>query len=286
MRSFSTAVLGLAASATMVLGHGHVRRVVVGDVTYPGWEKAGGGSQPNAVTWSFTTQDEGPILAANVGTDDIICHQGATNAQSFVPVAAGSQLQVVRYNEIGGFEHPGPEMHYLASCGEPGCKDVAKQDLRFFKIYERGLVKGGWADPGTWEVQKWATTEIHKNAQPEGNGFVDTYTVNIPANIKPGQYILRHEVMGLHRADKGEAEFYPQCINLQISGSGSQQPDGQSATRMYSSEDPGVHVDIWDSDVESYIIPGPPLSSVASKRDIENTPAPKTHARDIKHWLS
>lgn len=210
MHSFSTAVLALAASATVVLGHGHIRRVVVAGQTYPGFERWANTDQSNDVTWSFTTDNEGPIEAANVNTADIICHQNAKNAPKSVPVAAGSSLQVVRFNTQGGFEHPGPEMHYLASCGDSGCANVEKTSLRFFKIYEKGLVKGGMADDPDWNMQKWATTEVHKNVQPEGEGFIDTYTVHIPADIKPGNYVLRHEVMGLHRAHLGEAEFYPQ----------------------------------------------------------------------------
>lgn len=213
MPSFNAAVLALAASATVVLGHGHIRRVLVDGQTYPGYERWATQDQSDAVTWKFTTEDEGPVLASSINGPDIICHQGATNAAGSVPVAAGSQLQVVRFNTIGGFEHPGPEMHYLASCGDAGCASVDKNDLRFFKIYEKGLVQGGMADSPQWETQKWATTEIHKNVQPEGEGFVDTYTVNIPADIKPGQYVLRHELMGLHKADRGEAEFYPQVSN-------------------------------------------------------------------------
>ncbi|XXG99468.1 hypothetical protein Hte_005807 [Hypoxylon texense] len=294
MPSFHTAVLALAASATVVLGHGHIRRVLVNGVTYPGYERWSTQDQSDAVTWKFSTEDEGPVPVSSINGPDIICHQDATNAAASVPVTAGSQLQVVRFNTIGGFEHPGPEMHYLASCGDAGCANVDKNDLRFFKIYEKGLVQGGMADSPQWQTQKWATTEIHKNVQSEGDGFIDTYTVNIPADIKPGQYILRHEVLGLHKAYMGEAEFYPQCVNLEISGSGSQQPEGVPATDMYHSSDPGVSLEIW-VDLESYQIPGPAVSSIASKRDIGEEAvglhlprayAHRAHPRDIKHMLS
>ncbi|KAI1775494.1 lytic polysaccharide monooxygenase [Hypoxylon cercidicola] len=293
MPSFHAVILALAASATVVLGHGHVRRVIVDGVTYPGYERWATKDQSNAVTWSFTTEDEGPVPVSSINGPDIICHQNAKNAPSSVQVAAGSTFQVVRFNTIGGFEHPGPEMHYLASCGDAGCTEVDKNNLKFFKIYEKGLVQGGMADSPDWNTQKWATTEIHKNVQPEGEGFIDTYIVNIPANIKPGQYVLRHEVMGLHKAQLGQAEFYPQCVNLEITGSGSQQPEGMPATEMYHSSDPGVALDIW-VDLESYQIPGSPVCSIASKRDTgmetvvrhhARAHAHKTHQRDIKHEL-
>ncbi|KAI1382661.1 lytic polysaccharide monooxygenase [Hypoxylon trugodes] len=276
MPSFGTVLLALATSATTALGHGHIRRVIVNGVTYPGYERWATQDQSKVVTWHFTTKDEGPVPISSINGPDIICHLGATNAQGSVPVAAGSQLQVVRFNTRGGFQHPGPEMHYLASCGSGGCNNVDKNKLRFFKIYEKGLVKGGMADDPQWNTQKWATTEVHKGVQKEGEGWVDTYTVHIPQNIKPGSYILRHELLGLHMAYEGNAEFYPQCVNLEISGSGTQQPAGVSAMELYHSSDPGIDLDIWKN-LQSYQIPGPALSSVASKRDT-NGDAPHGHS--------
>ncbi|KAI2464990.1 lytic polysaccharide monooxygenase [Annulohypoxylon bovei var. microspora] len=282
MPAFCTILLALAAAGE-VLGHGHVRRVIVNGVTYPGFERWSDQDQSQVVSWHFTTEDEGPVPVSNVNGPDIICHEGATNAQGSIPVTAGSQLQVVRFNTIGGFEHPGPEMHYLASCGDAGCDKVDKNNLRFFKIYEKGLIQGGMADSPDWNTQKWATTNVHKNVQSEGEGFIDTFTVNIPEGIKSGSYILRHEIIGLHKAHEGLAEFYPQCINLQISGSGSQQPEGVPATEMYNSNNPGVAIDIW-RDLESYQVPGPALSSIASKRGLKAGTL-KRHPRNLKRHV-
>lgn len=210
MPSFNTTLLALAASLSLVYGHGHVRRVIADGVTYPGFERWENQDQSKVVTWHFTTEDEGPVPISSINSPDIICHNGATNAQASVPVTAGSQIQVVRFNTIGGFEHPGPQIDYLAPCGDTGCANVDKNNLKFFKIFEKGLVKGGMADSPTWNTQKWATTEVHKNVQSEGEGFIDTFTITIPQNVKPGPYVLRHEIFGLHRAHLGDAEFYPQ----------------------------------------------------------------------------
>ncbi|KAI2602144.1 lytic polysaccharide monooxygenase [Hypoxylon sp. NC1633] len=282
MLSFNIKLLALAISTTAVLGHGHVRRVVSNNVAYPGFERWSDTDQSNVVSWHFTTEDEGPVPLSSVNGPDIICHLGATNAQGSVPVAAGSDIQVVRFNTIGGFQHPGPEMHYLAPCGDVSCGDVDKNDLRFFKIFERGLVQGGMADSPDWNTQRWATTEVHKNVQAEGEGFVDTFTVHIPANIKTGNYVLRHEILGLHMAQDGSPEFYPQCINLQVSGSGDQQPEGVPATEMYHSSDPGIDIDIW-VDLESYEVPGPTVSGVISKREIKEVEIAKRHPRQLKY---
>lgn len=213
MPSFRATLLALVASSTLstlVLAHGHIRRVIVNGVTYPGYDRWSEQDQSKVVTWPFSTENEGPVPISSINGPDITCHQDATNAKGKIPVAAGSTFQVVRFNERGGFEHPGPEMHYLAPCGAAGCANVDKNNLRFFKIYEKGLVKPGMADNPDWVTQKWATTEVHKSAQQEGDGWIDTYTVQIPQSIKPGQYVLRHELLGLHMAQDGNAEFYPQ----------------------------------------------------------------------------
>jgi cellulase len=38
----------------------------------------------------------------------------------------------------------------------------------------------------------------------------NTWTVKIPASIKAGNYVLRHETIGLHQAGTaGQAQLYP-----------------------------------------------------------------------------
>ncbi|KAI0142941.1 lytic polysaccharide monooxygenase [Xylariaceae sp. FL1272] len=253
--------LALAVYATSVVGHGHVREVIANGISYPGYDRWGSKDQSDAVTWSFTTEDEGPVSINDINGPNIACHNGAQNAQSSVPVNAGDTVTLKWFNEIGGFEHPGPIMHYLAPCGEAGCTAVDKTELSFFKFFESGLLKPGAPERGddpAWVTQQWATTDVHKNVTEVEDGWIDTFTVTLPRDIKAGPYILRHEMLGLHMADKHNAEFYPQCINLEISGSGTAEPEGEPASRFYTSDDPGIDIDIW-RDLESYVIPGPSL---------------------------
>ncbi|RYO79240.1 hypothetical protein DL764_010038 [Monosporascus ibericus] len=268
MPSFTAALLGLAATATVVLGHGHVREVIVNGRSYHGFERwASNQDLSQVVTWQFTTEDEGPVPIGSLENPDIICHQGAQNALASVPVNAGDEITLKWFNSIGGFEHPGPIMHYLASCGDAGCGSVDKNSLRFFKFYESGLIQGGMADSPVWNSQKWATTEVHKGVQTVSDGLIDTFTVRVPRNIPSGNYVLRHEMLGLHRAHLGDAEFYPQCINLQVTGSGSGPlPEGVPATQLYKGTDPGVDLDIWVN-LQSYQIPGPAVVTSVLKRD-------------------
>lgn len=70
---------------------------------------------------------------------------------------------------------------------------------------------------------------------------------------------MRHEIFALHIADHiGGAQSYPQCVNLNVTGSGMVEPVGLGAQGFYGEKDPGVLIDIWVFN-GSYVIPGPKL---------------------------
>lgn len=111
-------------------------------------------------------------------TSDIICHLNATNAKGHAVVAAGDRvfLQWTDWPD----SHHGPVIDYLASCGSTGCETVDKTTLKFFKIDGVGLVDDKTV-PGTWGDDQLV-------AQNSG------WMVEIPPDIAPGHYVLRHEL--------------------------------------------------------------------------------------------
>lgn len=87
----------------------------------------------------------------------------------------------------------------------------------------------------------------------------DQWSVRIPDNIAPGNYVLRHEILALHGASSPNgAQSYPQCINLEITGSGSSSPAGTAGTSLLSANDPGVLYNVWQA-ASSYPVPGGPI---------------------------
>lgn len=143
--------------------------------------------------------------------------------------------------------HKGPILTYLANCHGP-CETVDPDKLEFFKIQERGLL----AQPGEYKNGYWATDElIAANT---------TWTLQLPPDIAPGNYVMRHELITLFDAFlTNGARNYPQCINLQIEGSGSAKPQGVLATELYKADDPGLLYNIWAPTLAPYKLPGPPL---------------------------
>lgn len=71
--------------------------------------------------------------------------------------------------------------------------------------------------------------------------------------------MLRHEIIALHgAATLNGAQNYPQCINIEITGSGTAAPTGTLGTALYKNTDPGVHLNPYVT-LTSYAMPGPAL---------------------------
>ena len=72
-----------------------------------------------------------------------------------------------------------------------------------------------------------------------------TYSTNLPKNLAPGQYLVRHEIIALHLAtQEGKAEFYPSCQQINVGGSGTGVPTQDellSFPGAYSDTDPGIY---------------------------------------------
>ena len=132
----------------------------------------------------------------------------------------------------------------MAACNGD-CSTVDKTKLEFFKIDEAGLISDAEM-PG-----KWASDELIANN--------NSWSVTVPASIVPGQYVLRHEIISLHAANAADgAQHYPQCINLVVTGGGSDVPAGTLGENLYTEDEPGILVNIWQENL-TYDIPGPSL---------------------------
>ena len=249
--SFTRATLAALAGAVAVSAHGHATHIIADGVEYAGYDvtsMAYMANPPTVVGWSTTATDNGFVAPDAFGSPDIICHRDAKNAGGHAQVAAGASIFIQW--DTWPESHKGPILDYLASCGADGCEKVDKTDLEFFKISEKGLIDGK-ASPGTY-----ADDELLKN----GNGWL----VKIPENIAPGSYVLRHEIIALHSAgQENGAQSYPQCFNLEITGSGTEKPTGVKGTELYKADDKGILFNIY-TPLDTYPIPGPALIEGAS----------------------
>jgi hypothetical protein len=139
------------------------------------------------------------------------------------------------------------------------------EDVSFFKIDEATY------NPKT---RTWGSDILVKN-----DNF---YSVNIPSDIKPGSYVIRHELISLHNAlnddfikKQSGAQFYPQCVKVKITSEGTATPPGVKFPGAYKWDDKGILINLYWRPNE-YISPGPPVYKPATAA------APKGPAPSVK----
>ncbi|KAG5954513.1 hypothetical protein E4U58_007586 [Claviceps cyperi] len=227
--------------ALTVAAHGRVSQVVVKGVAYPGYDSTSfpyNPNPPNVFGWTIKQLDLGFVAPSSAGSPDIICHRDAKPAQSHVEVAAGDILSLQW--TPWPISHKGPVLDYLANCHGP-CEKVDKTTLEFFKIDGAGLLKQN--------PQTFADDILIANN--------NSWQVQIPKSLAAGNYVLRHEIIALHSAGQSDgAQFYPQCFNLKITGSGTLDPAGVKGTELYKPTDSGILCNIYVPTLD-YSVPGP-----------------------------
>ncbi|KAI1804210.1 lytic polysaccharide monooxygenase [Daldinia bambusicola] len=261
--TLKSSLLAAVAGAVSVSAHGHVSKVTIDGKSYQGFDPTAApyGPQPDSITWSNGAKDNGFVLSSALQNPDIICHLDATNAALSAPVSAGGDVEIT-WNQWPD-SHKGPVIDYMADCGGD-CSTVDKATLKWFKIAEAGEIELG---SGGGQTGKWADDLLIENNL--------TWKVKIPSSLKAGNYVLRHELIALHEGgSEGKAQMYPQCINLKVSGSGTQSPEGVVGTQLYTATDPGILHNIYNdeslSSVADYKIPGPALAKFDGSSSASN----------------
>jgi hypothetical protein len=129
----------------------------------------------------------------------------------------------------------------MAACPAAGCNNyMPKSDAVWFKVKEEGR-------QGTSNT--WGDSPLMKA------GGIATYT--IPKCLKPGYYLVRHEIIALHSAySYPGAQFYPGCHQVKVTGSGTKSATGLvSFPGAYKATDAGVTYDAYKA--QTYTVPGP-----------------------------
>jgi len=239
----TTLALFLLALIPHVVAHGFVYRVTINGQLYMGNIPNG---NPNASIIRQISKVD-PVKGAN--NTFLNCGQDAQPASLVASANPGDLLTFDwRGGDLSHWPHnTGPLMNYLTSCGNTTCDQYDPQDSEWFKISEIGTQSNG----------SWVQQELM-------NGF--TVNTTLPTDIKPGQYILRHEIIALHLATTlGGAEFYPACIQLNIGGNGTGVPTSDDLVTFpggYSDNDPGIFdPNVFDTSAP-YTFPGPPVAQL------------------------
>jgi hypothetical protein len=184
-----------------------------------------------------------PSMPGFVTSNDLRCNVGARaggNVKTY-QVNAGDKLGFKVFNrEV--IEHPGPGFVYMSKAPDGGL-DTYDGSGDWFKAYEVGLCKGNAGSDGNWCTF-----------------YKDKMEFTVPAKTPPGDYLVRVEHIGLHGAQNGDAQFYVECYQLSINGTGGGTPGPLvKIPGIYRANDPGIRYNKWSSNPAPYVMPGPQL---------------------------
>ncbi|KAM5540091.1 hypothetical protein V8D89_006231 [Ganoderma adspersum] len=233
--------LFLVALATQVAAHGYVSKVSIDGQAYAG-------NVPNQTPKDSPIRlidDIDPVKGAS--NPNLSCGQNAQNAALVVSANPGSQVAFSWASGNGGNwpHNTGPLITYMAVCKGTTCDKYDATNANWFKIDEAGLKPDG---SGWWQ-------EDIMNGQ--------SYTLTLPDDIAPGDYLIRHEIIALQIAlSVGGAEFYPSCTQVRVGGNGSGTPSPTvHFPGAYSDTDPGIYTpDVYNPGF-TYVFPGPAIAS-------------------------
>lgn len=242
-----TSVTALAALAATVTAHGSLIGITANGEFKQGYsieyyyQMQQNAKVPEHLGWYAENLDNGFIEPANFGTSDIICHKAGSpkgSSDTMAKVAPGDTIEF--HWNTWPESHVGPVLTYVA----PYTGDIAsvkKEDLKWTKIDAHGYENGEWA----------AVKMIGQN---------NTWPVTVPTNLAASKYVFRHEIIALHAAgQENGAQNYPQCVNIEVTGSGTEKPAGVAGTELYTATDPGIKFDVYQGNKDSYVVPGPAL---------------------------
>uniref|UniRef100_A0A0W0FGZ4 AA9 family lytic polysaccharide monooxygenase n=1 Tax=Moniliophthora roreri TaxID=221103 RepID=A0A0W0FGZ4_MONRR len=235
------ALFSLAAISSEVNAHGGVLSYKFDNAWYTGYSPYLSPSGQTSIQREWDSYN--PIT--NPTHAQLACNiNGAPLGQQLsATVAAGSS--------VTAFWNPwphtiGPVLVYMAQCPGP-CSTADAASLDWFKIDEAGLITGNLVDG------LWAQGQLVSNN--------NSWTTVIPASLRAGEYMLRHELIAIHTSNI--PQFYPNCAQLKVAGEGNAVPN--STVKFpggYSRSDPGVIIDIYAAENRgqtTYQIPGPPV---------------------------
>lgn len=208
------------------------------------YAKINTGTYPATAGWYEEATDNGYVAPTSYAEADIICHKNAENANTTATVKAGGTVDF--YWTTWPDSHIGPVLTYVANCGsgDNACSTVDKTTLEWVKIDEAAI---------DLDTQTWATADLISNN--------NSWTVTVPSTLASGSYVFRHEIIAMHGANsEGGAQNYPFCMNIAITGGGSDSPSGTLGTALYTPTDPGILFNPYTT-LTNYTIPGPALYS-------------------------
>ncbi|OBT64607.1 hypothetical protein VE03_06381 [Pseudogymnoascus sp. 23342-1-I1] len=263
----SQIIASLVALVSTAAAHGGVCHYTVDGAEYNGtlwhlWDLENNPiSDPPQVPSIQRRWDFNPVFDVTSGNMTCNWDGTATASSLHAPILAGNNITAHWDNFMPDvfpnvWPHSiGPILAYMAACPGDSCEGFDGSGDVWFKIGQLGLspeaedLRGPWQQGGL--------------LQP-GAVSAPGYTVAIPKNLKPGKYLIRHEVIMLASRPP---QFYIECAQLSITGNGTATPSSDylaSFPGTYKDEDPGLAMSQWWSTCVRLPATNNPVTNVLS----------------------
>jgi len=229
--------------ASPIAAHGGVTGYKIDGKYYAGYQIGTGNQRldthpPGGPTIQRSWAKLHPVT--EFGSPYMACNTPGTPGKIEASIKAGGQITAIwnKWPHDGG-----PLTVWMTECPGDCAGWTSPQSGSWFKIHEGGM-EGG----------KWATSKMIREQ--------DALTVTIPASLKPGNYLIRHELINIARAPE-RPEFYPECAALKVTGSGTASPPASERAKLpgaYKKSDIAFKYQFnqWTpAKASQYVIPGP-----------------------------
>lgn len=233
-------VAPIAAFVATAAAHGGVLSYNIGGTTYKGFVPYNSPTGQSTIQREWDTYN--PIQDPTLAT--LACNTNGAAASLSATVASGSAITAYWNNP---WPHTiGPMVVWMANCNGD-CKSFNPTGNVWFKIDQAGLLSGTVAT-GQWGAGKM----VNNNS---------SWTSTIPKNLKPGNYLIRHETIALHTSNA--PQWYPECAHLTVTGSGTGVPGSASLAAIpgvYKMSDPNININVYSSASQTqttWTAPGP-----------------------------
>ncbi|KAF2688204.1 lytic polysaccharide monooxygenase [Lentithecium fluviatile CBS 122367] len=146
--------------------------------------------------------------------------------------------------------HKGPCAVYLKKV-DSAVDDKAAGD-GWFKVFDHGYDSSS---------DQWCTDRLIANK--------GRLSVKLPKGLQGGYYLARPEVVALHNATDGGAQFYMGCAQVFLESSGALIPEETVSIPGYvQAGEPSVKFNIYVNKNAEYKIPGPPVAKLTSSSGV------------------
>jgi len=300
-------VLLLGAFISSVAAHGQPNKVVSGGTTMPGPNIYYGPDPNNAKTpVRVMYKASGPsyALPTNYGDSSVMSCEGSATvgAPKTLNVAAGSSFTMFwqgATSELVGqggltsyfpWVHAmGPVLNYITPCTNGDCTKfdatnagwtlLDKSGIDFSQTISSSLKTAMTNKPEPYHPSSgsglWAMAKLVQQGS--------TWDINIPPQLAPGQYILRHEIIAIHNPlgsnPTSGPQHYISCTQLTVTGSGTAKlPAGVKSSNLYEPQGAFAKFDVNSDDPHNFPMPGPapwnPSGAAANNSAPASAPPP------------